>query len=144
MPRSRRNEMAATIPAEPEKDAFGLPIEPNGDGQASGNGAATATEEAPEPGEQGEMFPELQRDNPAHVALLKAAKKFTKEKAAREAQLKDNKSFVDGLMGKVVDAMHSCDLKKFKFGNISVELSTREKVVVKIDSDADEDEGDDE
>ena len=51
--------MAPTIPADPKRDPLGFPKEDNnGDGQPSGNGAATATAECA-PGEQSEIWPEL-------------------------------------------------------------------------------------
>lgn len=96
-----------------------------------------------EAGEQADLFPELNKDDPKHNALLKAAKKYHSEKAKRDTLLKENKSHVDGLMSNVIGLMHEAEIKKFRFGNVTTELSaSKEKVIVKIDTDDDGDDDD--
>ncbi len=92
----------------------------------------TATVEA---GEQQALFPELDDANPAHKELMKRARKYAKEKVQRDELLKTNKDEVDGLMEKVLEQMHACDLKKFKHESTTYELvAGREKVKLKIDT----------
>lgn len=156
MPRSRKAEMNPTAPGyeEPKKDPFGLPMDDDRRKPADDDDVApvgrngkrskdkTAEVEAlrgkilggeDEP-EQGELFPELEKDNPDHQKLLKAAKKFYKDKAARETLLKENKQHVDGLMEKLLNLMHEAGIKKFRYGDITTEIiPSKEKALVKMD-----------
>jgi len=86
------------------------------------------------------LFPELDDDNAEHKELMKRARKYVKEKAARDEELTSNKQFVDGLMDKVIEQMHACDITKFKHGDLTVEvIPGKEKVKYKIDTSDDED-----
>ncbi len=98
-----------------------------------------------EANEQQDLWPELDNNRSDHKELMKRARKFAKGKVERDELLKTNKEEVDGLMEKVVEAMHQCGLKKFKHEGICVEIITgKEKVKLKIDTDEDEEEEDSE
>lgn len=89
--------------------------------------------------EQQDLFPELDDTNPAHKALLKACRAFYKAKADRDTLLKENKAHVEGLHDRLLAMMHEADIKKFRFKDITAQITaTREKVQVKLDPPDDE------
>ena len=92
-----------------------------------------AKDEQAEPGEQGEMFPELNVADPAQKALLAAAKKYAKDKAQRDELLSTSKEKVDASMQQLIAAMHECKIRHFKHKGVEAELITiSEKVAVRI------------
>lgn len=154
MPRSRRREMAPTNEALIEQGGGTATLEepkPKREGPKSKREAAAELDilqrppnevakdmagDEPEPGEQAEMFPDLDNTKPEQKELLKRARKYAREKTALDSLLKENKSQVDGFMQKVIEQAHICEINKFKFGGIEFEIITgTEKVKIKIDTD---------
>jgi len=91
--------------------------------------------------DQATMFPELEDNNPKHKAVLSAARRFAKAKAERDALLGSSKEKCDGLMGKVIAAMHEARLKKFRHKGVQAEiLETKERVEVKVEEESGGDE----
>ncbi len=93
---------------------------------------------------QEEMFPELDMNKDSHKALLKAAKKFAREKADRDALLSTSKEKTDAAMQKLIGLMHEAKLEKFRFDGVTAEVfAPEEKAIVKIESDDDAEEDED-
>lgn len=89
--------------------------------------------------EQQEMFPELDAKNVEHKKLLKLAKAFAKAKAERDEILSTAKEKSDSAMQALLDQMHRCDLRAFKFDGVRTEIiQSKEKAQVRLEGDEDE------
>lgn len=98
----------------------------------------------PSPGEQANLFPELD-DSPEHKAILKLAKKLHKIRAERHAALVESKELEDKTQEDLVGRMHTAKIEKFKFKTIVVEIVARsEKVKVKLEVEEEPGDSDDE
>lgn len=94
--------------------------------------------------DQATMFPELD-DSAEHKKLLRAARSYARAKKERDELLGSSKEKCDGLMEKVVAAMHDAKLTRFKHDGTKCELiEGREKVVVKTDDEEEGEDGEDE
>lgn len=88
------------------------------------------------------LFLELD-DSPEHKTVLKVAKQFHKANAERKNLLSTSKEKVDGLMIKLLGLMHENKLVKFKHKGVIVEcIDPKEKVIVKMDGEDDDDDTD--
>jgi hypothetical protein len=84
-------------------------------------------------GDETEMFPEIDPTKPEDRKMLKAAKKYAKEKADRDALLTTCKEKVDQAL---IAAMHEAKCVKFRGDGVKVEIFPRgEKVTVEIEGD---------
>src|SRR5207237_927481 len=78
------------------------------------------------------LFPELDDRNPEHKKLLKLAKAYHKIREERKLALDGAKADEDEAMGKLVEAMESCELTSFKHGEVQVTLDTKKRAKVKL------------
>lgn len=91
------------------------------------------------------LFPELDDRKPEHEELMKLACAFHKAKQERSNLLTTSKEGCDAKMAKLIAQMHHCDIEKFKFKGIVVDLiQPAEKVEVKVEDEEAEESGDEE
>ena len=91
--------------------------------------------------DESSLWPELDNSNPQHKKLLSAAKRFAKMKKERDELLKESKEKFDEQNDEVVALMHEAHITKFKHGAATWEIKPgKEKCVIKIDPEVDEDE----
>lgn len=92
-----------------------------------------------EPGEQADLFPELDTSDPQQKKLLQAARKYARDKAQRDALLSTSKEKVEGSMAAVIALMHECKIDKFRHRGVEAELiRASEKAEVRIEDEDDD------
>lgn len=105
--------------------------------------ARAATADEPE---QGEMFPEIDVNDPKQKALLRAAKAYDKAKRERDELLSTAKEKMDTKMSSLIGLLKETKIKQFRHNGLKVELiEGREKVQVKHEGEEghDDEEADD-
>jgi hypothetical protein len=89
---------------------------------------------------QGDLWPELDTTDPKQKKLLQLARKYAKDKTARDELLSTAKEKQDSAMAALLAAMHECGIEKFRYEGVKVEIIPgKEKAQVKLD-DGDDDE----
>ena len=89
------------------------------------------------------LFPELERNNPAHKELLKLARDFGKKKQAHATGISKLKGLRDSAEKKLIAKMHELKLTGFIFDGIKVNAAGveieigDEKALIKISEDVD-------
>ena len=84
------------------------------------------------------LFPELERNNPAHKELLKLAKDFGRKKQAHATGIAELKGLRDSAEKKLIAKMHELKLTGFIFDGIKVNIEIGdEKALIKISEDVD-------
>ena len=84
------------------------------------------------------LFPELERNNPEHKALLKLATDFGKKKRAHAEGIGELKGLRDSAEKKLIAKMHELKLTGFIFDGIKVNIEIGdEKALINISEDAD-------
>ena len=99
---------------------------------------------APETDDQTTMWKEIDEGDAKEKAVFLAAKRYAKAKADRDALLGDSKEKCDGLMDKLIGAMHEADMLKFRHKGVEAEIFERsERVVVKVGEEDENGDGED-
>lgn len=88
---------------------------------------------------QGDLWPELDTTKPEQKRVLTLAKKYKRVKGERDEILSTAKEKEDSAKEALIAAMHECNITKFRYDGIQVEIiAGKEKVQVKADDDADD------
>ena len=100
----------------------------------------TAVEDAPEVGEQGNMFPDLDLKKDSHKAILKAAKELHKKDTEWKSYRGTFKEARDKIEQKLLGLMHEAGVQKFKHNEIEADITPgKESVTVKVKATDEED-----
>lgn len=91
----------------------------------------TAVEDAPEVGEQGTMFPDLDKNKPNEAALLRVTKTWLGIRDKRREYLTDAKEKEDDAHGKMVELAKAAGIKTYSVGERLINLEDITKAKVK-------------
>ena len=96
-------------------------------------------------GETNSMFPELDKDNAEHKALLKLARDYKRKKQAHAEGIAELKGVRDAAEQKLLMKMHELKLTGFICDGVKVNIETgQEKALIRVDESEDEDEEEEE
>jgi hypothetical protein len=95
--------------------------------------------------ETGKLFPELDKENPEHKALLKLARDYDKKKKAHLEGIATLKEQRDNAEKRLLAKMHELKIDGFIYNGVKVNIEIgAEKAVIKVEEDAGDDEPADE
>jgi hypothetical protein len=104
--------------------------------------AATAVAEG-DPGEQGNMFPDLDKSKPDEAALLKVTRTWLGIRDKRKEYLTDAKEKEDDAHTKMCELAKKVGIKTYSVGERQINLEDYTKAKVKQKKNRDDDEGED-
>jgi len=94
-------------------------------------GGGTAVEDAPEIGEQGNMFPDLDMKKADEKALASIAKKWIKIRDERSDYLTDAKEKEDEAHDKMVEQAKALKIERFTISGREITIEHKDKAKVK-------------
>ncbi len=106
------------------------------------NDGGTAVEDAPEIGEQGNMFPDLDKSKPEEAKLIRLAKTWIKIRDDRKEALDEAKAKEDTAHDAMVELAKSLKIEAFSVGGREVTIEHTDKAKVKTSKVSDEEQDD--